>query len=61
MTDYNVPSWLRRKIDEARDKVTSLRDQLRQEDCEWRRERVARWLRQAEENYSKLQHWVMLT
>jgi hypothetical protein len=60
MTD-DIKSWLRRKIDEARNKVISLRDQLQHETCNQRRERMKNWLRQAEENYSRLLHWVMLT
>jgi hypothetical protein len=59
--DVEAPSWLRRKIEDARNKVASLRDQLQYETCEWRRERVTKWLRQAEENYSTLVHWVTLT
>ena len=59
--DIKVPSWLSNRLADARKKVASLQDQLQQEDCEWRRERMKNWLRQAEENVNKLRHWTTLT
>jgi hypothetical protein len=41
-------------------KITSLREQIEEAD-EWKRARLRKWLRQAERDYSWLQHWVMLT
>jgi hypothetical protein len=56
-----TPRWLRDRLSSNMRKIASLRDQLREKDVEWERQRLQRWLKEAQIDHSWLEHWVTLT
>jgi hypothetical protein len=55
----SMPKWLRERINNARRKVNTLKDQLDENDnSDWQRERRLKWLRQAEIEHAWSEHWL---
>jgi hypothetical protein len=62
MNDIKVPNWLADRKAHTWNKVVPLKQQLRETDnTEWQRDRMKKWLHQAQLDYSWLSHWVTKT